>query len=453
MRSINPATDELIAEYPEMTPPELRASLDACDAAFRRWRSEPIAARARPMRELARLLRAERDRLAVLATREMGKHVRDSRAEVEKCAWACEYFAENAADFLREEVIATDARRSRVVYAPLGIVLAVMPWNFPYWQVIRFMAPAFMAGNAVLLKHASNVTGSALAVEELTRRAGFPEGLLTVLRCTSAAVPGVIADERVRGVTLTGSEPAGAAVAAAAGKYVKKAVLELGGSDPYVVLEDADLDVASRMCVAGRLVNGGQSCVAAKRFIVAERVLPEFRSRVVEAMAAARMGDPMDESVTLGPLARRDLRDEVHSQVTRSLKAGARLLLGGKLPPGPGAYYPATVLDGVRPGIPAFDEEVFGPVASLVLARDEDEAFTLANSSRFGLGAAIFTRDEARGQRMAEERLDAGMCFVNTNVRSDPRLPFGGVKASGYGRELGSHGIREWVNVKLIYLA
>ena len=452
MRSTNPATDELIAEYKEMTPREVGAALDACELAFQRWSAEPLQSRAGPMRELGRLMRSEGDRLAALATTEMGKHIREARAEVEKCAWACEYFAENAERFLADEVVFTEASRSRVVFRPLGVILAVMPWNYPYWQVFRFVAPAFMAGNAVLLKHASNVTGCALAAEDLARRAGFPEGLLRVLLVSSGAIPGVIAEKRVRGVTLTGSEAAGSAVATAAGRHVKKAVLELGGSDPYVVLEDADLELAAKSCVAGRLVNGGQSCVAAKRFIVVRSVLPELRKRMVDAMAAVRMGDPMDESVGLGPLARRDLRDEVHSQVARSVEAGADLLLGGKIPPGPGAFYPATVLGSVLPGMPSFEEEVFGPVASLISARDETEAFDLANSSRFGLGGAVFTRDAARGERLAEERLDAGMVFVNTNVRSDPRLPFGGVKASGYGRELSDYGIKEFVNIKTVWI-
>jgi succinate-semialdehyde dehydrogenase / glutarate-semialdehyde dehydrogenase len=453
MRSVDPASGRVLAEYPEHTAAELERALDACQRAFSSWRGVDIGRRAGPMRELARLLRAERDRLAALATREMGKVIRESRAEVEKCAWACEHYAEHAAAYLAPESVATEAASSRVVYTALGPILAVMPWNFPYWQVFRFAAPALMAGNGVLLKHASNVTGCALAVEELVARAGFPEGIFRTLLVSSREVPLIIGDRRIVGVTLTGSEAAGAAVAEAAGKHVKKSVLELGGSDPYLVLEDADLDLAARSCVTGRLLNGGQSCIAAKRFVVVEAVLPAFERLVVAAMAAVRQGDPFDEATGIGPLARTDLRDEVHGQVERSVAAGARLLLGGRVPSGPGAFYPPTVLGGVRPGMPAFDEEVFGPVAALIAARDEEEAIRLANESRFGLGAAVFTRDTARGERIAADRLEAGCCFVNTHVRSDPRLPFGGVKASGYGRELGAHGIREWVNAKTVYVA
>ena len=453
MESVNPATGMVIAEYGELTKQQALEAVAACHAAFRQWSVRPMAERAAPMRELAKLLRAERDTLAALATREMGKVIREGRAEVEKCAWACEHFAEHAQSYLAPETVRTEAAVSRVVYAPLGVVLAVMPWNFPYWQVFRFVAPALMAGNAVLLKHASNVTGCGLAAEHLVRRAGFPEGLLRTLLVSSAAIPDLIADPRVVGVTLTGSEAAGSAVAVAAGRHVKKAVLELGGSDAYVVLEDADLELAAKTCVAGRLLNGGQSCIAAKRFIVVDRVLPDFQRLVVQGMSAVRFGDPMEEATGVGPLARLDLREEVHGQVTRSVAAGARLLLGGKIPAGTGAYYPPTVLGGVLPGMPAFEEEVFGPVASLIAARDEEDAIRLANQSRFGLGAAVFTRDAARGERIAADRLEAGACFVNAFVRSDPRLPFGGIKTSGYGRELGAHGIREWVNVKTVYVA
>lgn len=453
MKSVNPATGEVVAEYGELTQAQTLEAVGACHAAFQAWSPRPILERAKQMRELARLLRAERDTLAALATLEMGKVLREGKAEVEKCAWACEHFAEQAGSYLAPDTVSTQAAVSRVVYSPLGVILAVMPWNFPYWQVFRFVAPALMAGNAVLLKHASSVTGCGMAAEDLVRRAGFPEGLLRTLLVSSAAIPDLIADPRVVGVTLTGSEAAGAAVAVAAGRHVKKAVLELGGSDAYVVLEDADLELAAAACVSGRLLNGGQSCIAAKRFVVVEKVLPVFARLVVQGMSAVRLGDPMEESTGIGPLARLDLRDEVHAQVTRSVAAGARVLLGGKIPAGRGAYYPPTVLGGVLPGMPAFEEEVFGPVASLVAARNEEDAIRLANQSRFGLGAAVFTRDAARGERIATDRLEAGACFVNAFVRSDPRLPFGGIKASGYGRELGAHGIREWVNVKTVYVA
>jgi succinate-semialdehyde dehydrogenase / glutarate-semialdehyde dehydrogenase len=453
MKSVNPATGVVLAEYPEITPAETRDAIEACRQAFGHWSVRPLAERAAPMLELARLLRSERDRLAALETAEMGKVIRESRGEVEKCAFGCEHYARQAGSYLASELVATEAAVSRVVYAPLGVIFAVMPWNFPYWQVFRFLAPALMAGNGALLKHASNVTGCGLAAEDLVRRAGFPDGLFRALPLPSSRVAEVIADPRVAGVTLTGSEAAGSAVAVAAGRHLKKVVLELGGSDAYVVLEDADLALATKACVAGRMLNGGQSCIAAKRFVVVQSVLPAFERLVVEAMAAVRPGDPLDESSGIGPLARPDLRDEVHDQVTRSVAAGARLLLGGVVPAGKGAYYPPTVLGGVRPGMPAFEEEVFGPVASIVAARDEEDAIRLANQSRFGLGAAVFTRDAAKGERIAAERLEAGACFVNAYVRSDPRLPFGGTKASGYGRELGAQGIREWTNVKTVYVA
>jgi len=434
-------------------PDAVEAAVAACHLAQRSWSAQSLAERATRLRELGRLLGAERDRLALLATREMGKVIRESRAEVEKCAWVCEHYAQRGAEYLRDEQVPTEAASSRVVYEPLGVLLAVMPWNYPYWQALRFVAPALMGGNAVLLKHASNVSGCALALEDLVRRAGFPEGALRVLLMPGASVPTLLDDPRIRGAALTGSEPAGSAVAAAAGRNVKKTVLELGGSDPYVVLHDADLDLAARTCAAARLVNGGQSCIAAKRFVAVDAVAREFEERMVEAMRGMVQGDPRREETQVGPLARRDLRDEVHSQVERTMAAGARLLLGGTIPRGTGAFYPPTVLGGVTAGMPAFEEEVFGPVAAIVRARDEEDAIRLANASRFGLGAAVFTRDAARGERIARERLEAGMVFVNASVRSDPRLPFGGVKASGYGRELGSFGIREWTNVKTVYVA
>jgi succinate-semialdehyde dehydrogenase/glutarate-semialdehyde dehydrogenase len=334
----------------------------------------------------------------------------------------------------------------------LGVVLAVMPWNFPFWQVVRFAAPALMAGNAGVLKHAGNVSGCALAIEAVFRDAGFPDGLFKTVLLDSRRVAALIAAPEVRAVTLTGSTGAGRAVAARAGEALKKTVLELGGSDPYVVLEDADLEAAAETCVASRLINSGQSCIAAKRFIVVEAVRPRFEELFAAKMKAKRVGDPQDEATEVGPLARHDLRDEVHQQVERSVKAGARVTLGGTVPPGPGAYYPPTVLAGVRKGTPAFDEEVFGPVAAIVGVPDEAAAVAAANDSPFGLGAAVFTRDTARGERLAAESLEAGSCFVNAPVKSDPRLPFGGIKESGYGRELSSFGIREFVNVKTVYV-
>jgi succinate-semialdehyde dehydrogenase/glutarate-semialdehyde dehydrogenase len=384
---------------------------------------------------------------------EMGKPVTQGAAEVEKCASACEYFAAQATAFLAPIHVSTEWAVSRVHFVPLGTILAVMPWNFPLWQVVRCAAPALMAGNTVVLKHASNVTGCALAMGEIFAAAGLPRGVFSVLVINSKRVKAVLEDHRIQAVALTGSTEAGQSIAAKAGAALKKTVLELGGSDPYVVLEDADLERAARVCAEARLINSGQSCIAAKRFIVVRAVRDAFLARFQSHLAAARMGDPMDPQTTLGPLARSDLRDLLHAQTRESVDAGARLLLGGETPPGRGWFYPATLLADVRPGMRAFDEETFGPVAALVTAHDEAEAISLANKSSFGLGAAVFTRDVERGARIAAEELEAGACFVNVFVRSDARLPFGGVKASGYGRELGEFGIREFVNVKTVVAA
>jgi succinate-semialdehyde dehydrogenase/glutarate-semialdehyde dehydrogenase len=382
----------------------------------------------------------------------MGKPVRDGRAEAEKCAWVCEYYAENAEAFLQPEVIPTDARKSFVTFQPVGVVLAVMPWNFPFWQVFRFAAPALMAGNTGVLKHASNVPGCALAIEEVFRRAGFPDHAFRTLLIGSKAVEAVIEHPLVRAVTLTGSTPAGKAVASKAGAMIKKTVLELGGSDAYVVLEDADLEATVATCVASRLINAGQSCIAAKRFVVVEAVRSRFEDAFVTRMRQATVGDPLDEATQVGPLARHDLRDDLHHQVQASLAQGATCLLGGMIPEGPGAYYPPTVLTQVSKGMPAYDEELFGPVAAILAVPDEQEAIRVANDSVFGLGAAVFTRDLAKGEHLAAHALEAGCCFVNALVKSDPRLPFGGIKESGYGRELSAYGIKEFVNIKTVFV-
>jgi succinate-semialdehyde dehydrogenase/glutarate-semialdehyde dehydrogenase len=383
---------------------------------------------------------------------EMGKPVRDGRAEAEKCACVCEYFAEHAELFLADEPVETDASASFVAFRPLGVVLAVMPWNFPFWQVFRFAAPGLMAGNAGLLKHASNVPGCALAIEEVFREAGFPKGLFRALLVGSERVEELIEHPLVRAVTLTGSGPAGRAVAGAAGRNLKKTVLELGGSDPYVILADADLEAAVETCVKSRLINSGQSCIAAKRFVVVEPVREAFERGFVERMARAIIGDPMDEATDVGPQARTDLRDDLQRQVEETIALGARLLLGGQVPDREGAWYPPTVLTDVKPGSPGYEEELFGPVASIIPVADEAEAIQVANDTSFGLGAAVFTRDLERGRRIAAEELEAGACFVNGLVRSDPRLPFGGIKESGYGRELSAFGIREFVNVKSVWV-
>ncbi|HWP36639.1 MAG TPA: NAD-dependent succinate-semialdehyde dehydrogenase [Gemmatimonadales bacterium] len=450
--SVNPATDRVVARYREASPSQVARALETAAAAFEDWRRTDIGQRAHLMRRVGTLLRERANAYAELMATEMGKPLAQGKAEVEKCAWACDYYAENAGRFLAPEVVATDATKSFVAFEPLGVVLAIMPWNFPFWQVFRFAAPALMAGNGGVLKHASNVSGCALAIEEVFRDAGFPLGLFRTLIVGSARVRAIIEHAAVKAVTLTGSTAAGKAVAARAGAVVKKTVLELGGSDPYVVLEDADLDLAVETCVASRLINGGQSCIAAKRFIVVRPIAAEFTERFVEAMRGKRMDHPLAPGVDLGPLARRDLRDQLHRQVTRSVSKGARLLLGGRPPRGEGAYYPPTVLARVSQGMPAYDEELFGPVAALIEARDERDAIRIANDSPFGLGAAVFTRDIARGERIATEQLAAGSCFVNAFVRSDPRLPFGGIKESGYGRELSSFGIREFVNVKTVWV-
>ncbi len=451
--SVNPTTGQTIRTYQPFSNEEVETRLQQAEQAFPNWRQLSFLERGKILHRVAAKLRERQQEYARLMAEEMGKPVTQGRAEIEKCAWVCEYYADHAAKFLKPEFVDTEWTRSYVVFQPLGPILAVMPWNFPFWQVFRAAAPALMAGNPVLLKHASNVPGCALAIESLFREVEAPEGVFQTLLIEGQDLAPVIAHPTVRAVTLTGSTPAGQAVAAQAGQVLKKTVVELGGSDPYVVLEDADVDLAAETCVAARLINTGQSCIAAKRFIVVASIRKAFEERVVELMRAKKMGNPLYESTELGPLARQDLRDRLHDQVTRSLQAGARLLLGGTIPEGPGAFYPPTVLTDVKPGMAAFEEETFGPVAAIVEAQDEEEAIALANRSPFGLGAAVFTRDRERGERIARERLEAGLCFVNAFVQSDPRLPFGGIKQSGYGRELGVFGIREFVNIKTVCVA
>jgi len=375
------------------------------------------------------------------------------RNEIDKCAWSCDFYAQEAKSYLAPQLIKTEASKSFVSFEPLGIVLAVMPWNFPFWQVFRCAAPTLMAGNAVVLKHASNVCGCALAIEDIFKQAGLPVGLFTTLLISSQKVERLIQHPLVQAITLTGSTGAGQAIASKAGAVIKKTVLELGGSDPYIILEDANLVKAVEACAASRLINGGQSCIAAKRFIVVNSRLKEFEELFVEKMRAVRMGSPLDEETTLGPLARHDLRDGLHEQVQKSIKKGARLLLGGEIPDGKGAFYPPTVLTNVRKYTPAYDEELFGPVAGIIGVSGEDAAIDAANDTVFGLGAAVFTQDMKRAENIAAFQLQAGSCFVNDFVKSDPRLPFGGVKRSGYGRELSTFGIHEFVNIKTVYMA
>lgn len=453
IEAVNPLTGAVIATYTPMAPDQTAGIVAQAHEAFTAWRRLSFAERAKPMRAAAAILRRDAADFAALMAREMGKPVKDGVAEIGKCAGACEFFAENAARFLEAESIPTEARKSFVTFQPLGVVLAVMPWNFPFWQVFRFAAPALMAGNAGVLKHASNVPGSALAIEQVFKEAEFPPNLFRTLMIGSREVEAVIAHPRVAAVTLTGSTGAGRAVARKAGEMLKKTVLELGGSDPYLVLGDADLDLAAKVCAKGRMVNGGQSCIAAKRFIVVDSVRKDFEARFLKAMAAVKMGDPMQEDTQLGPQARHDLRDELHAQVEKSIAKGATLLLGGKIPEGPGAFYPPTVLTDVKPGMPAYEEELFGPVAAVIPVANEAEAIAAANDSVFGLGAAVLTQDLARGETIAAQFIDSGCVFVNEAVRSDQRMPFGGVKESGYGRELSAYGIREFVNIKSVYIA
>jgi succinate-semialdehyde dehydrogenase/glutarate-semialdehyde dehydrogenase len=452
MTAINPATGQEIKTYPTLTPEEVNRAIREVDQAFQDWRHTSFEERRRLMNEAARILRDNVEQYAELMALEMGKPIKEGRAEANKCAWVCDYYAQNAEDFLKTEVVKTDASKSFVSFQPIGVVLAVMPWNFPFWQVFRFAAPALMAGNVGILKHASNVPGCALAIEEVFTRAGFPAHVFRTLLIGSQAVSAVIENPLVKAVTLTGSTPAGKAVASKAGAMLKKTVLELGGSDPYIVLEDADLEATVDTCVLSRLINSGQSCIAAKRFIVVQSLKERFEQLYVQKMQSRPMGDPLDETVTVGPQARRDLRDDLHRQVEESIRQGAECLLGGEIPKGKGAFYPPTVLTDVKKGMPAYDEELFGPVAAIIPVKDEDEAIRVANDSVFGLGAAVFTRDVKKGERLAETEIQAGSCFVNTFVRSDPRLPFGGIKESGYGRELSHFGIKEFVNIKTIYI-
>jgi succinate-semialdehyde dehydrogenase / glutarate-semialdehyde dehydrogenase len=452
MKSINPATNQLIKDYTEYTPDEVRKIIEQVDNEYRRWREVDFADRAVLMHKAADILRNNKDKYARMMTMEMGKIINEARAEVEKCAWVCDYYADSAAEFLADEIVATDAGRSFVAFQPLGIVLAVMPWNFPFWQVFRFAAPALMAGNAGVLKHASNVSGSALLIEEIFHEAGFPENIFRTLLVGSKQVEAIIRNPLVKAVTLTGSEPAGMQVASIAGQELKKAVMELGGSDPYIVLGDAEIDACVKTAVTARMINDGQSCIAAKRFIVVESMVERFQEEQVKIMSSLKMGDPLDEQTQVGAMARMDLLEELDDQVQRSIKQGAKLLLGGHKADGPGAFYLPTVLGDVRKGMPVYSEETFGPVTAIIPVKDAEEAIAVANDSMFGLGGSIWTQDIKKGEAIAR-RIESGAVFVNGMTKSDPRLPFGGVKKSGYGRELSHYGIKEFVNIKSIWIA
>ncbi|MFD4116918.1 NAD-dependent succinate-semialdehyde dehydrogenase [Streptomyces niveus] len=447
----DPATGKELSRHPQHTDGDVEAILSAAAKAQSAWRRRTVADRTPLLSATARVLRQHRDEYAAMITAEMGKPIREALAEIDKCAVTCDYYADNAAVHLADRAVLSDATDSSVVYDPLGVVLAIMPWNYPFWQFFRFAAPALAAGNAALLKHANNVPGCALAVEDVLRRVGAPDGLCRTLLIGVDQVAGVIADPRVAAVTLTGSTQVGAVVAAQAAAHLKKQVLELGGSDPFIVLADADVARAAATAVKARFVNNGQSCVNAKRFIVEETVADEFSRLFTEHTAALIVGDPSDPATDLGPLARPDLRATLHDQVTRSLAGGAELLLGGELPDGQGCFYPPTVLDHVTPGTAAFDEETFGPLAAITRVPDTETAIALANQTEYGLGAALWTTDLDRARELARH-LDAGAVFINGMVASDPRLPFGGIKKSGYGRELGAEGIREFVNTKTVWV-
>ncbi|MFA6598562.1 MAG: NAD-dependent succinate-semialdehyde dehydrogenase [Ignavibacteriaceae bacterium] len=451
--SIDPTTEEIIAEYEEYSDEKILRYIEKAEEAYQFHHRLSLDKRIELMLNAALILEKQKEALSHLMTLEMGKPIAQSRAEVEKCVWLCKYYCENAEHFLADEIISTDASKSYVSFQPLGIILAVMPWNFPFWQVFRFAVPNLLAGNACLLKHSSNVSGTALAIEKIFRDAGFAENLFGTLLISSSKVKQVIEHPFVKAVTLTGSTPAGKSVATIAGNVLKKSVLELGGSDPYIILEDADLVEAAKTCVTSRLINGGQSCIAAKRFIIVEKIFDHFQKLFVEQMKLRKMGNPFDATVSVGPQARIDLRNELQAQVEQSVEQGAVILLGGFIPEGDGAFYPPTVLTNVDEDNIAFQEEIFGPVAPLIKAKNEDDAIRLANKTVFGLGAAIFTKDLDKGEKIAKEKLLAGSCFINSFVKSDPRLPFGGINQSGYGRELGLFGIREFVNIKTIYVS
>lgn len=450
--SINPATGQPIQSYTEHSPEQVQEKINQTQEAWKVWRGTPMATRTSHLQTLSTVLRNRKKQLAELMALEMGKPLQQGLAEVEKCARCCEYYAEYAATYLQDQLIPTEASKSYVSFQPLGIVLAIMPWNFPFWQVIRFLAPALAAGNAALLKHASNVPGCAIAIEEMVMEAGFPQHLFQTLLISSKQVNAVLEHPNVMAATLTGSSPAGKAVAQKAGSLLKKVVLELGGSDPYIILADADLDAAAEACVNSRLINSGQSCIAAKRFIVEAPIEEAFTQLMLQKMKAKKMGDPLNPSTDIGPQARADLRDELHDQVRRSVEKGAICLLGGQIPEGHHAFYPATLLTNVKPGMPAYEEELFGPVAAIIKATDETDAIRIANDTVFGLGSAIFTGNIAKGEKIARNELQSGSSFVNQLVQSDSRLPFGGIKTSGFGRELGMFGILEFINIKTVSL-
>jgi succinate-semialdehyde dehydrogenase/glutarate-semialdehyde dehydrogenase len=452
LKSINPVNEEIIKIYEEHNLKEIEGKINKCQQSWINYQEFSYDKKSIWMLNLSKKLLANKEKLATIMSLEMGKPLKDGIAEIEKCATVCEYYAINTAQFLKDEIIETEASKSFISYQPLGVILAIMPWNFPYWQVFRFLAPALMAGNAAILKHASNVTGCALAIEEMVNNAGFPKGIFHSIIINSKDLEPVIKNKNIKAVTLTGSTSAGKKVAQLAGSLIKKTVLELGGSDPYLILEDADLELAAETCVNSRLINNGQSCIAAKRFIVLKSIEKEFTALFLEKMKIKTFGDLSKGEYNLGPMARKDLRDELHQQVEKSIAKGAKCILGGEIPKIKGAFYPPTILTNVTKGMPAYEEELFGPVASIITVENEEEAINVANDTLFGLGAAIFSRDIEKAEKLAKYKIQAGCCFVNSLVKSDTRLPFGGINQSGYGRELGMIGIREFVNIKTVYI-
>lgn len=454
LKTVNPSTGESLKEYDLMTESEMKEGIKSCHEAFLKWKTKPAEERAEIIKNIGKKLTEHKDELVQIMTREMGKLLEQGEQEVDLCAGICDYTAKNGPENLKDEKRELpEGGTGYITYSPIGVIYGIQPWNFPCYQVVRYSIANLMAGNGVLLKHAENVTGSALLLEKIYREAGLPEHLFKVLLISHDQSNNVIKNEYVRGVTLTGSPDAGKVIAEKAGAQLKKTVLELGSNDAYIVLADADIDHAVKTCVQGRVYNNGETCVAAKRFIVVDEVYDEFKKAFVEQMSQIKAGDPTKSDSDIGPMARKDLREQLHEQVEKSVEKGAKILCGGKMPEGDGFYYPATVLDNLKPGMPAYDDELFGPVASLIKAKDADDAMKIANSSRFGLGGGIFSKDEKKAQELAKYHFDTGMVFINSFGLAKPNMPFGGVKDSGYGREHGGFGLHEFVNTKAVMLA
>ncbi|GIW23194.1 MAG: succinate-semialdehyde dehydrogenase [Candidatus Sericytochromatia bacterium] len=450
--SINPSTEEEVRSYNLMSKEEISNIIDNLYERFLFWKKQDFSYKSNLVKNLSKLLKNNKENYARLMAVEMGKPMSQGIAEIEKCSWLCEYYADNSENFLKDLHIKTNAKESFVSFSPLGTILSIMPWNFPFWQVFRFAIPSLIVGNTVLLKHAPNVLGCSLKIEKLFLEAGFPENTFKSIIVDIDLIEYLLSNDKIQAVTLTGSTKAGKAVAQLAGKYIKKSVLELGGNDPYIILDDADLNLAVESCVNSRLINSGQSCISAKRFIIVNSLKKDFEELFIEKMSKKTFGNPLEGNFDLGPIARKDLRDNLHYQVSRAIKDGAKLLLGGYIPNQKGYFYPPTILTDVSEDNFIFKEETFGPVASIISAKDEKEAIKIANNSHYGLGAAIFTKDEEKAKYLAKNELNAGSCFINTFVVSDPRLPFGGIKESGYGRELSHFGLLEFVNIKTIFV-